>query len=85
MVGWIILAVIVVIVTLIMLIPVGADIRYEDGVVRLVPVVTGIQDGQFVEILSGLKAGEQAVAKTGAYVRDGDRINPVKSAQPATN
>ena len=35
MVGWIILAVIVVIVTLIMLIPVGADIRYEDGVVRL--------------------------------------------------
>ena len=35
MVEWIILAVIVVIVTLIMLIPVGADIRYEDGVVRL--------------------------------------------------
>lgn len=59
--------------------------KVEDGVVRLVPVVTGIQDGQFVEILSGLKAGEQAVAKAGAYVRDGDRINPVKSAQPATN
>ena len=35
MVGWIILAVIVGIVTLIMLIPVGADIRYEDGVVRV--------------------------------------------------
>ncbi|MDK1388939.1 efflux RND transporter periplasmic adaptor subunit [Sinorhizobium sp. 8-89] len=59
--------------------------KVEDGVVRLVPVVTGIQDGQYVEILSGLKAGEQAVAKAGAYVRDGDRIKPVKSAQPATN
>ncbi|WP_331371952.1 efflux RND transporter periplasmic adaptor subunit [Sinorhizobium chiapasense] len=59
--------------------------KVEDGVVRLVPVVTGIQDGQFVEILSGLKAGEQTVAKAGAYVRDGDRVNPVKSAQPATN
>ena len=35
MVGWTILAVIVGIVTLIMLIPVGADIRYEDGVVRV--------------------------------------------------
>ncbi|MCZ4091816.1 efflux RND transporter periplasmic adaptor subunit [Sinorhizobium psoraleae] len=59
--------------------------KVEDGVVRLVPVVTGIQDGQYVEILSGLKAGEQAVAKAGAYVRDGDRIKPVKSTQPATN
>jgi HlyD family secretion protein len=59
--------------------------KVEDGVVRLIPVETGIQDGQFVEILSGIKPGEQAVAKAGAYVRDGDRINPVKSAEPATN
>ena len=35
MVGLIILAVLVGIVTLIMLIPIGADIRYEEGVVRL--------------------------------------------------
>ncbi|MCA1494277.1 efflux RND transporter periplasmic adaptor subunit [Sinorhizobium alkalisoli] len=59
--------------------------KVEDGVVHLVPVTTGIQDGQFVEIVSGLEAGEQAVAKAGAYVRDGDRINPVKPAQPITN
>jgi HlyD family secretion protein len=59
--------------------------KVEDGVVHLVPVTTGIQDGQFVEILSGLEAGEQAVAKAGAYVRDGERINPVKPAQPITN
>ncbi|WEJ36397.1 efflux RND transporter periplasmic adaptor subunit [Sinorhizobium prairiense] len=59
--------------------------KVEDGVVRLVPVETGIQDGQFIEILSGIEPGEQAVAKAGAYVRDGDRINPVESAEPATN
>lgn len=59
--------------------------KVEDGVVRLVPVAVGIQDGSFVEILSGLEAGEQAVAKAGAFVRDGDRIIPVKPAQPFTN
>ncbi len=35
MIGWIILGVIVGIITLIMLIPIGADIRYEEGVIRL--------------------------------------------------
>ncbi len=35
MVGWIILAVIFGIIVLIMLIPIGADFRYEDGVIRL--------------------------------------------------
>ncbi|MQW85701.1 efflux RND transporter periplasmic adaptor subunit [Sinorhizobium saheli] len=59
--------------------------KVESGTVHLVPVETGIQDGQFVEILSGVEPGEQVVAKAGAYVRDGDRINPVKSAEPATN
>lgn len=59
--------------------------KVEDGVVRLVPVTVGIQDGPFVEILSGLEAGEQAVAKAGAFVRDGDRIIPVKPAQPFIN
>jgi HlyD family secretion protein len=59
--------------------------KVENGVVRLVPVTVGIQDGPFVEILSGLEAGELAVAKAGAFVRDGDRIVPVKPAQPFTN
>ena len=35
MVGWIILAVLVGLITLIMLIPIGADIRFEDGVIRV--------------------------------------------------
>ncbi|MGF6176513.1 efflux RND transporter periplasmic adaptor subunit [Ensifer sp. 4252] len=59
--------------------------KVDNGVVNIVPVKTGISDGKFVEVVDGLKAGEQVVARAGAYVRDGDRINPVKSAQPATN
>jgi len=55
--------------------------KVENGVVRLVPVETGIQDGQGIEIVSGLAAGDEVVAKAGAYVRDGDRINPVKGEQ----
>ncbi|WP_370879996.1 efflux RND transporter periplasmic adaptor subunit [Shinella sedimenti] len=55
--------------------------KVENGVVRLVPVETGIQDGQGIEIVSGLSAGDEVVAKAGAYVRDGDRINPVKGEQ----
>jgi HlyD family secretion protein len=55
--------------------------KVENGVVRLVPVETGIQDGQGIEIVSGLAAGDEVGAKAGAYVRDGDRINPVKGEQ----
>lgn len=57
--------------------------RVEDGVIKMVKVETGIQDGQVIEIASGLSAGDEVVAKAGAYVRDGDRIRPVKAAAPA--
>ena len=43
MVGWIILAVIVLLITLILLVPVGADIRYEDGVIRISAKAAGIK------------------------------------------
>lgn len=56
--------------------------KVEDGVVKLVKVVTGIQDGQVIEIASGLKAGDEVIAKAGAYVRDGDRVRAVKAAAP---
>lgn len=56
--------------------------KVEGNVVRLVRVTVGIQDGPFVEIRSGLEAGERVVAKAGAFVRDGDRVVPVKPAQP---
>ncbi len=55
--------------------------KVEDGVVKLVKVTTGIQDGQVIEITSGLAEGDEVVAKAGAYVRDGDRIRPVRADQ----
>lgn len=55
--------------------------KVGNGIVKLVPVETGIQDGQVIEIVSGLAAGDEVVAKAGAYVRDGDRVNPVHAEQ----
>jgi len=52
--------------------------RYENGKVRLVPVETGIQDSRHIEIISGLKAGEEVVR--GPYdvvsrkLRNGDEV-----------
>ncbi len=49
----------------------------DAGKVSRRPVVTGIRDGGYVEIVSGLEVGERIVARAGAFVRDGDRINPM--------
>jgi len=51
-----------------------------DGLVTRVPVTTGIRDGGYVEVLTGLEAGDMVVTKAGAFVRDGDRVNPVAAA-----
>jgi HlyD family secretion protein len=59
----------------------GATVmRVRDGVVARVPVTTGIRDGGWIEITGGLASGDTVVAKAGAFVRDGDRINPVPVA-----
>lgn len=58
--------------------PDGATVmRVKDGVVESVAVKTGIRDGGFVEITEGLAQGDTVVTKAGAFVRAGDRINPV--------
>jgi HlyD family secretion protein len=49
----------------------------KDGVIHRTVVQTGISDGAWIEIVSGLAAGDQVVAKAGAFVSDGDKINPV--------
>ncbi|KQS73049.1 hemolysin secretion protein D [Rhizobium sp. Leaf371] len=54
--------------------------KVRDGVVEMARIETGIQDGRYIEIVSGLSEGDEVVAKAGAYVRDGDRITPVKAA-----
>lgn len=50
----------------------------KDGRVEEVQVVTGIREGNLVEIVSGLAEGDIVVARAGAFVRNGDRINPVR-------
>lgn len=64
----------------------GSTVRkVENDIVRLISVKTGIQDGNFIQIVEGLKAGEDVVAKAGAYVRDGDHIAPVRQEPAASN
>lgn len=58
--------------------------RVTDGKVSRVPVELGIRDGGMIEVASGLSEGDLIVTKAGAFVRDGDRINPVPAAA-ATN
>lgn len=51
--------------------------KVTDGVVQRIDVETGIRDRGWVEIKSGLAVGDVVVTKAGAFVRDGDRINPI--------
>jgi HlyD family secretion protein len=61
--------------------PDGAVVmRVVDGTAEKVVVRTGIRDGGWIEVTDGLAAGEIVVLKAGAFVRDGDRINPVPAA-----
>lgn len=63
--------------------PEGSSVmRVKDGVVERVPVTTGIRDGGMVEVIGSLAAGDQVVLKAGAFVRAGDRINPVLAPAP---
>jgi HlyD family secretion protein len=48
-------------------------------------VTTGIRDGGMVEILTGLEPGDLVVKKAAAFVRDGDKINPVTDDAAGTN
>lgn len=61
--------------------PEGSTVmRVTDGVVERVVIKTGIRDGGMVEITEGLSEGDMVVTKAGAFVRAGDRINPVPAA-----
>ena len=59
--------------------------KVVDDRVKMTKVVTGVQDGDFIEIVSGLALDDVVVEKAGAYVRDGDRINPVSPEKTASN
>lgn len=59
----------------------GASVMLvKNGTVSRVQVETGIRDRGWIEILSGVTTGDTIVTKAGAFVRDGDKINPVPAA-----
>lgn len=61
-------------------------LKVTDGVVHRTAIVTGIRDGGIIEVSDGLSEGDTVVAKAGAFVRDGDHINPVPAdAQAMAN
>lgn len=53
-----------------------------DGRVRRQPVTTGRRKSGKVEIVGGLEAGDKVVARSGAWLRDGDAVNPVEVPAP---
>lgn len=59
--------------------------KITDERVKMTKVATGVQDGDYIEISSGLALDDIVVEKAGAYVRDGDRINPVFPDKTASN
>ncbi|MDQ4406474.1 efflux RND transporter periplasmic adaptor subunit [Rhizobium sp. AN63] len=59
--------------------------KVEGDIVKQVKIETGIEDSGFIEIVSGLAAGDKVVEKAGAFVRDGDRIRPVEAQTAASN
>ncbi|TFL16024.1 efflux RND transporter periplasmic adaptor subunit [Jannaschia formosa] len=60
--------------------------RVRGNLVESVPVATGIRDGALIEITRGLGVGDQVVTRAAAFVRDGDRVNPVvDGAGPAAD
>lgn len=52
----------------------------KDGKVETRTVETGISGDGWVEIKSGLAEGEMVVARSGTFLRDGDAVTPVASA-----
>lgn len=52
----------------------------QDKKVQTRSVTLGLAAGAFVEVKTGLAAGELVVARSGTFLRDGDAVEPVLSA-----
>lgn len=59
--------------------------RVDGAVVSEQMITAGVRDGGWIEVVDGLKVGDTVVTKAGAFVRDGDHINPVVAAATDTN
>ena len=52
----------------------GSIFVFENGIVRKRDIVSGTVNGDMVEIVSGLKPGEQYVIRGGFNLKDGDKV-----------
>jgi len=55
-----------------------------DGKVETRAVRPGLSADGFVEVLEGLRSGEEVVARAGSFLRDGDTVRPVAAEKPKT-
>jgi len=53
----------------------------KDNLVETRVITVGLKAGRFVEAASGLAAGEQVVAISGTFLRNGDRVRPQLAPQ----
>jgi RND family efflux transporter MFP subunit len=62
----------------------GATVQVvKDDKVEVRPVTPGISAGGMTEIVNGLSAGEQVVAKAMAFLRNGDSVRPIVASAGA--
>lgn len=52
--------------------------RVDNGVVSTVPVTLGLRADGYVEVVSGLKEGQEVVGRAGTFVANGDHVTPVR-------
>jgi HlyD family secretion protein len=55
-----------------------------DGTVQTRAVRTGLSADGFVEIVEGLRSGEEVVARAGSFLREGDVVRPVPAQASKT-
>lgn len=61
--------------------PTGVRVqRVREGIVETVAVETGLRADGLVELRSGVGEGDQLVATSGTFLRNGDRVNPIAAA-----
>jgi RND family efflux transporter MFP subunit len=60
----------------------GAGVQVvRDGLVALRPVTLGLAMGQQVEVRDGIAEGDLVVARSGTFLRDGDRVRPLLAGE----
>jgi HlyD family secretion protein len=55
--------------------------KVVDGRVSTVPVKLGARAEGYVEVISGIEAGDDVVARAGTFVADGDMVTPMRDEE----